>query len=287
MKATRAPSPTPHVHALDLRVLRFRTAPQREEPALLAHALLESGRYAEAVELSTTALARDPSDVDLRLVHGVALAARGRLEEAQVVFMETAHEEPDWAEPWRRLASVLLQRGRPEQALAVAERAIALEPDEPCARALRREASLAARARRFLARAGDEEPALLAQELLAAGRHADALEVTRAALVEEMDDVDLLVTHASAARAMGDLDAAASALELASFEAPDWPAVWRATAEIELDRGHLEHAMRAAERARELAASDEEVVALHVRVAREWAQREERGLASVIVSLDA
>jgi Flp pilus assembly protein TadD len=279
------PSIRSTAHQLDLRVLRFRTEPQREEPAMLARALLETGRHSDALELTTAGIARDPSDVDLRLVHGAALVARGRLEEAQVAFMQLAQAAPDWAHAWGELARVLLRRGRPEQALVVAERAIALEPNDTELQALRRDASLGARARRFALEPELEEPALFAQELIAAGRPAEALEVTRSALVREMDDADLLVAHARAARAIGDLDEAAGALETATFEAADWVELWQLRAAVELERGRLDEAYACIERAHRLAPESPDIAALHERIARERAHRAEVALASVIVTL--
>lgn len=275
-----------NAHRLNLRVLRFRTEPQRDDPALLARALLDSRRLAEALELTTTGLARDPSDLDLRLVHGLVLAERGRMEEAQLAFTQAAKAAPDWAEPWRQLADVLLRRDRPEQALVVAEHALAIEPGDEALESLRRAASLIVRARRFLASPDGEEPALLAQELIAAGRFADALEITRSALVLELDDADLLVAHARAARALGDLEEAASALSTASFEAPDWPEVWRLLAEVELERGEIDDARPALEAALRLDPTDVELRVLSERIARETAHHAERSLASVIVDLD-
>lgn len=270
---------------LDVRVLRFLTEPQHEEPALLAQALVESGRYEEAIELARKGLEQDPTDADLRLVHGVALAAQGRLEEAQLAFIRLAECAPDWADGWRYLAEVLLRRRRPEQALAVVERALILDPSNTELQSLRRGASLMARAARFTLRPDSEEPALLAQELFELGWHAEALAVTRSALVLELDDPDLLVAHARAARALGDLDEAASALHTASFEAADWTALWLLLAEVEHARGELASALTAARRGAALAPRDAELGALVDRLEREHAHHAEIGLASVIVEL--
>lgn len=254
---------------LTLRVLRFRTEPQREEPALLAQSLLESGQLEDALQLTADALARDPSDAELWLGHGVALARLGRVAEAQRALVRAAEIEPEWAEPWRHLAEILLRRDRPEQALAVADRALAMERDDPQLMALRRSASLTVRVRRFTRRGAAEEPAMLAQELMASGRVDDALEVTRTALLSEVDDVDLLVTHARAARARGDLEEALGALSTASFEAPDWPAIWRERAEVESALGLRHEALVSVRRALELEPGDLALFVLYERLERE------------------
>ena len=199
--------------------------------------------------LTADALAQDPSDPELWFEHGVALARAGRIAEAQRALVRAAEMAPDWVEPWRHLAEVLLRRERPERALSVVERALAIEPDDEGLAALRRSASLSARVRRFARRPENEEPAMLAQELIAEGRADDAFEVTRTALVAELDDVDLLVTHARAARARGDLEEAENALSTASFEAPEWPALWKLLAEVRSELGRLDDALSAATRA--------------------------------------
>ncbi len=175
---------------------------------------------------------------------------------------------PEWVEPWRHLAEVLLRRERPERALAVIDRALAMEPDDDGLIALRRSASLSVRVHRFTQQPDDEEPTMLAQELIAEGRPDDAFEVTRTALLAELDDVDLLVTHARAAWARGDLDEAENALSTATFEAPDWPVVFRMLAEVRAELGRTRDALAAAQRALSLEPSD---VALRV-----WVERLER-----------
>lgn len=261
--------PTLEPHRLNLRVLRFRSQPDREEPALLAQALLDSGQFEDALQLTSDALARDPSDAELWLGHGVALARLGRVPEAQRAIMKAANAEPEWAEPWRHLAEILLRRERPEQALAVADRALELQPDDEQLRALRRSAALSVRVRRFTQRPADEEPAMLAQELIASGRVDDAFEVTRTALVSEVDDVDLLMTHARAARARGELEEALGALSTASFEAPDWSAIWRELAEVQSALGLRQEALVSVRRALELEPGDLALFVLYERLERE------------------
>jgi Flp pilus assembly protein TadD len=258
----------PVAHRLNLRVLRFRTDPLRDEPAMLAQELLATGRYAEAIELTAASLEDDPHDADLLLTHGVALARVGELGFAQLALMRAAKAEPGWAEPWRHLAEVLLLRERPEQCLQVLERARELEPepgDEALA-GLQRAAELEVRTKRYLAEAGGEEPTMLAQELLAAGRAEAAFEVTRTALLEELDDEDLLVTHARAARARGDLDEALGVLHTAAVAAPDWAEVWRLLAEVHEERGEPERAREAAAEALLADPTDESLMRLHRRL---------------------
>ena len=253
-------------HRLNLRVLRFRSDPGRDEPAMLAHELVRDGRFAEAVELTAAALERDPHDPDLLLTHGVSLAHVGELSTAQLALMRAAEAEPDWAEPWRHLAEVLMTRGKLERALQVAERGLAIEPDDEALTRVQRAAGLLLRAQRYVREGGDEEPAMLAQALLAAGDVELAFEVTRAALTEEVDDEDLLVVHARAAIALGDLEEARSVLETATFTAPDWVEGWRLLAEVYERRGELDRAREAAEEGLEIDPGHAPLAALAARI---------------------
>ncbi len=87
---------------------------------------------------------------------------------------------------------------------------------------------------------------MLAEELLQAERPSLAFEVTRTALLDEVDDEDLLLTHARAARALGDLDEAVSALRTACCVAPDFAEGWRLLAVSFEERGEPDRAREAA-----------------------------------------
>ncbi|MGE0785213.1 MAG: tetratricopeptide repeat protein [Sandaracinaceae bacterium] len=233
-------------YRLDLRVLRFRGDKKRDEPALLARDLLAKGRSDEALELTSAALEDDPSDTDLLLVHGIALAKSGQLATAQLALTRAAKEDPEWVEPWRLLAEVLWQRGKHARALQVARRGLAVDPGDESLSRIQKSASLELRARSYLFAPNDEEPAMLAQELLSDNRADLAFEVTRTALLEELDDVDLLVVHARAAIAMRDLDEAINALSMATYGAADWPEVWKLLATAHEQKGEPDRARQAA-----------------------------------------
>ena len=251
---------------LDVRVLRFRTDPRRDEPAMLAQQLLSTGRTGEALELTGRALEQEPADVDLLLMHGVGLTMAGELETAQLAFMRAAKIASEWAEPWAHLAETLMARGKPERALQVAERGLEIDPRHRRLEVTERAARLEVRALRFLERPSVDEPAMLAQELLASGRSEAAFEVTRHALLDDIDDEDLLVTHARAARAQGDLDEAVSVLRMATYEAPDWTTVWALLAEVLEERGERDRAREAAQKALLLDPTDPELFALYERL---------------------
>lgn len=244
-----APSPEPEGHRLNLRVLRYRSDPGRDEPVTIAQELISQRRFGEAVDLSEKSLEKDPTDVDLLLTYAVALRESGHLNTAQLALTRAAKAEPDWVEPWRMLAEVLFTRGKFARALQVAERALTLDPKDERLAHIRRVGALEARARRYLDGDQDaDDPAMLAQELLAVDRVEVAFEVTRSALLDDVDDEDLLVTHARAARALGDLDEAISALHMASYEAPDYAEIWRLLAITYEERGQPDRARESAAR---------------------------------------
>lgn len=259
--------PEPTGHRLNLRVLRYRSDPGNDEPVMLARELIAQGRYEEAVELTTRSLEADPEDVDLLLTHGVALRGAGHLNTAQLALTRAAKADPDWSEPWRHLAEVLVARGRLTQAQAVAERGLEIDPFDDDLRAIYELGELELRAARYVD--GDreaEDPALLAQALLAKGRVDTAYEVTGAALMDALDDEDVMLAHATAARARGELDEAIDVLILATLEAPDYAEIWRLLAICHEERDEPDRAREAAAKALAAAPYDVELRALHARL---------------------
>lgn len=214
------------LHRLDIRMLRFWNRPHREEPAMLAQALLSSGRVDEALGVTEAALLQDPDDADLLLVRGRAWFLRGDLEKAQRLLVRAAKREPGWAEPWHRLGEVLVARRRWEHAIEVLDRARSLGARDAGLDLLRREATrihgLETRLARFLDDPGSEDAALLAQELLSHDRIDEALDVIEAALADDPDDVDAHVLHARVLLARGRPESAREALERALRADPEW-----------------------------------------------------------------
>ncbi len=253
-------------YRLDLRVLRFRSDPHKDEPSLLAQELIGKGRLEEALELTRAALEDDPTDTDLLLAHGVALAKAGELATAQLALTRAAKADPGWLEPWRHLAEVLWQRGKSARALQVARRGLEVDPGDSSLDRIKKSASLELRARAYLIAPTDEEPTMLAQELMADQRPDLAFEITQTALLEELLDEDLLVIHAQAALRLGKVEEAITALSSASLEAPDWPQVWRLLAEAYEQRGEPDRARQAAFEGLCACPADASLRALHARL---------------------
>ena len=182
-------------HALNVRLLWFRSAVEREEPAMLALDLLGRERFDDALGVAMQALAESPRDAELVLVAGRVHLARGETERARGRFIAAARLSKGWAEPFAWLARLVSGEGRAEKAAEVAERAVLLGCTDEDIRTLdvprRAMRVLEARRRSYLADPERDDPALLVLALEAAGRLEPALEVLDRALEREPDDEDL------------------------------------------------------------------------------------------------
>lgn len=86
---------------------------------LLARALgdLESGRFADVAATCRQLLSIAPSDVEAKLLLGLALGAQGQLDEAMPLMDAVADARPGHAHPCRDLAELLVRLGRPADAV--------------------------------------------------------------------------------------------------------------------------------------------------------------------------
>ncbi len=212
-------------HALNVRMLRYRHRPEREEPALLARELLARGRAADVVELTELALAREPGDADLELVRAQALLMLGDTQRAEQSLIAVARAAPQWAAPLSALTRLLQSRGDQARALLLARRARTLGADDTMVGRLAAEdeesAKLDARLARFRTDADAEEPVLLARALEGAGR-------IRIALGRDPEDADVLAALAQRERASGHESEAVELYRRARELAPGWEPVERA-----------------------------------------------------------
>lgn len=99
-----------------------------------------------------------------------------------------------------------------------------------------------------------EDPALLALELVSAGRAHDAIEVVDTALGRDPDDVDVLLGCGLAAMRAGKLSFAQWVLTRAALAAPGWSEPLRSLSEVLAMRGREQASLAVARRA--LAAGD-------------------------------
>lgn len=236
---------------LDLRLLRLRSRPDAEDPAMIALELARAGRADDAIEVVDEALARDPEDVDLLLGCGLAAMGAGQLAFAQLVLTRAAMADRSWTEPMRHLVVVLERRGRADRALQVARHAVAAGERDPglIARVLADDArrALDARVRAYREDPDRDEPSLLAQELAAQGRWDDALSIALSA-IESEDDADLRVIEARARTVRGEHDQAERALERAIELAPSWAEPARMLADHRFEQGAMLPALATIER---------------------------------------
>jgi tetratricopeptide (TPR) repeat protein len=127
---------------------------------------------------------------------------------------------------------------------------------------------LDARLLRFRTQPASKDVALLAADLLTAGRAHDSLDILLTALREAPDNPTLLVLEGRAHYASGDFLRAQTALLKAAHVAPKNKEPFRWLGEVLLKRGDPERAVKALERARALDEHDSSVAALHARAER-------------------
>jgi len=230
-------------HQLNVRVLRFRVHPDREEPVLLAQDLIACGRADDAVGITDAALREDPADADLLLAHGLSWLGCDELGRAQRALMSAVRAAPGWAEPWRRLAELLILRRSYGRAADVVERGLAAAGDDAELCVIGREASrlhgLTERLGRFRRAPDTEDAALLAQHLLSLGRPDEAVEVTGRALECDSDDEDVLLVHGRILVARGELGAARECFSRLVELAPDFGEAWRCMGDVLWRLGEL------------------------------------------------
>lgn len=219
-------------HELNVRLLRYRRRPEREEPALLARELVAAGRHADALELTEAALRDEPGDADLELVRAQALLAAGDARAGEESLIRAAKADPAWAAPLSALTRLLSGRGDQARALRLAHRARTLGADDTMVGRLAAQEEttrrLDTRLARFRANDGTEEPVMLARALELADRQAEAIAVLREALRRDPDDADTVAALARVERVQGHTDEAVSLYRKARALAPGWETVERA-----------------------------------------------------------
>ncbi|TLU72021.1 tetratricopeptide repeat protein [Lichenicoccus roseus] len=106
-------------------------APEQDRHSSLRAGLeaLHSGRFDSAAAL-TAPFATD-ADIEGRLLHGLALAGCGAVEEAAPLLCRIAEERPQALHPVQDFATLLAARQRGSEAAAMFRAALALTPDEP------------------------------------------------------------------------------------------------------------------------------------------------------------
>ncbi len=122
-------------------ILRPGSLPQSASPQALEKSLTQLEKFATPAAMHgwyTEAARRWPDSLVFMIGRGNAAYAIGQTDDAEQAFRIAAERHPRSAVALNNLATLLLQRGRPDEALAIAERAVALADEwQPQATATR------------------------------------------------------------------------------------------------------------------------------------------------------
>lgn len=95
---------------------------------LEARSLRQQGQYPQALAKAHEALRLSPTDRTILREVGTIFAKQGQVKEAEQAFAQYLEIKPDADVCWY-LAQIMMQTGRSQEALAVLQRALELEPD--------------------------------------------------------------------------------------------------------------------------------------------------------------
>ncbi len=221
----------PTAEALCRRVLQLRPG-QFEALYLLAHALAQGGRDAEAAKMLAQALAERPNEPVLLAEHAALLLRLGRPAPALAQLEAAAALAPLPAEAQFRRGNALKALGRPAEALAAYDLALKARPDYAEAHCNRGNA------------------------LLALGRHAEAVASHEAALQLQPGLAAAQLSRGVALLAAGRHAAAVLAFERLLARDDAQPDVHRHLGDALLGLGRTEEALRSFGRALALRPSD-------------------------------
>jgi tetratricopeptide (TPR) repeat protein len=96
----------------------------------IGRAYLGQGRWSEAIDELSRAVALEPSFAQGHNDRGMALEESGRREEAAAEYRTALRIEPDLAEAHHNLAGLLADEGRADEAIEHYERALAIRPGQ-------------------------------------------------------------------------------------------------------------------------------------------------------------
>jgi tetratricopeptide (TPR) repeat protein len=206
-----------------------------QESVAAALALLQSNEPARAEQLCRAFLATSPGSVEHLRLLGHALSKQSRYVEAEDTTRLAISLKPEFPHLYEDLGSVLALQQRYAEAVASFEHAIRLEPQLPLAHKKLGQA-LAAMGRGQEADAAFEEffdrdarrgKVALALDHVRAGRKTEAMEMLRAALRENPDNVDAMRYLAALYwREKQQLSDAEALLRRATQQAPGYTAAW-------------------------------------------------------------
>jgi tetratricopeptide (TPR) repeat protein len=104
--------------------------PNAATKSAIATSLTRLERYDEAIEAYDAAIALQPMAYQLHYRKGWALEMAGRLLEARQALQRAVEINPNYPEPFARLAALAARRGAWDEARSYADRALALDGDQ-------------------------------------------------------------------------------------------------------------------------------------------------------------
>lgn len=117
--------------ALDFYARVSRAEPEKPRASVrLSAVLVRLGRRADALTLLQDAIAATPAEASLWLAAGNLRRAEDDLANAELFFREALRLKPKFAEAMASLADALFDQHKDDEALALADRAIALKPQD-------------------------------------------------------------------------------------------------------------------------------------------------------------
>ena len=196
---------------------------------------LRANRPLRTEEICREYLVHNPGSVDHLRLLGNALARQARYAEAEQVVRQAISLKPDFPHLHEDLGSVLAMQQRFEEAVPCFEKAIQLEPQLPLAHkklgqalaVLGRGQDADAAFEEFFERDADKGKVALALDHLRAGRKDEAIDALRAALRENADNVDAMLSLAHIYwREKKQVSDAEALLRRATVQAPGYAAAW-------------------------------------------------------------
>jgi tetratricopeptide (TPR) repeat protein len=199
----------------------------------------EAGEFGKAREAAVEALSSSPDDIELLRVAGRA-GVETRADDAVDQLRKVAELQPDSANAWRDLADALAADGRAAEAEDAFRKVLELEPED--------ESALSA----------------LGHTAFQAGRHDDGVSLLEKVAERAGGGSTVHVSLVDMYRAVGQLtEALAAARKVANADPDDALAVLD-VAELSLETGSPDEALKAFDRLREISEfPEEEVAALH------------------------
>jgi len=185
-----------------------------------ARLLLQVDRHEDAARELTRVLAAEPENPEAHTLFALAAMGAKRFEEATDAARRAVGLAPDWPHAHYVLGAVLCDRNREKEALASAREAVRLDPEDPDHHAL--EAACHAGTKRW-------------KDMRAAAERALELDPTH---------VWGLNLRAGALRQLGELDAAAEALDYALAEDPEDSNTHTSYGFAALQRGQVHDALQ-------------------------------------------